>query len=617
MNRAAWLLLVPCCIGTGLVLQQVFSASDEEPSIVPRDGGLEAPAEPDTPAAPPSPAADELEAPDLGRTETPAAELPPELSDRLAGVVSMTDGTRVGKAKVRLEIVDLDALLKGPRGTARFDLAVADPDAPIDETAPIPGPILKTLETTTNDVGEFEFSALPCPAPHVFVERRERLIVEKEGFAPGVAWPFRRETTNFVMIRRDILRGICRDDATDAPIPNAELIVTRPHEIPSEWHVLTTHTDADGRFVTEKPLEEGSYSFTIIRDGHAPRGVTTAIRFDFFDLEFENHPTYVVRVKDATTGNPLSGVRVFVDNDATVGRFASRLAARNPKGKRVGKGFDDLPGLADMDKVGATDSGGELRIRDLAPLSSLLLDREGFVGRVVNVPTPLDHGADRFVVDVELTGCAFLRGQVTEWSGAPLAGALVSAGNAFGTAIETDAEGRFTFPIAPHLGARGLTLHAFDRDNAYRASSFPFARVGNPGDAVDLGTVALIRRQPGEIEEPRKPKPPRNDSTLEARTSARAPIVELWRQRRWPGYETIWLGEWHLRPREFVGYAVVDDRHRVTIEISNHAGQAVSGTCHDGYWSYPVCGISADSGWPYTGYRPLPQEMPARDAEQR
>jgi hypothetical protein len=562
----------------------------DEPSE-PRDAlAAVAPQNDVAPTPPTVDSADDSTANDASRDAAEDVPPPPALDERLAGIVRTTDGSRLAEAKVRLEIVDLDAVLAGPRGVARFDLAVSDAKAPRDGAAAIPAPILVALETETNEIGEFEFRDLPCPAPQLFVERRERLLVEKEGFETTAHWPFRRELAEIVAKRRAPLSGLCRDDATDAPIPNAELIVTRSRADEGERHELTTHTDPDGRFVTEKPLSEGVYSFTILRDGHAPRTFATAIRFDLFDLEFENHPTYVIRVKDATSSNPLAGARIFAEPDVARATFELRCfrSLRGPDGRHPAvsgpTGTDDSPSLSKIDAIGATDSGGELRVRDLTPFTRLLIEADGFASKLVSAPAPLAHGADRQVIEVELRGFAYLLGRVTDFAGRPLAGIRVNVPNdpSSRTIAETDSDGRFRFPTVPTQGLRGVYLRTKDETGEYRSESFPMARVTTPGESVDLGTVALIRNDAREVETRGAPRVPPESATIEATTSSRAPVVEVWRRSRKPGFDRRFVGAEFRAGPEFVGFAVADRTGAVEIHLSKPGERFVSVTAHDG-----------------------------------
>lgn len=577
MGKTLYLPLVAIAGLAALAIASIFASSEGTTS------DELAPVESSNPVATITHAPDAIDGPRIS-TATPEREPQerirpmPHLPDTISGVCQTTAGTRIGGVKVRLEVVDLDAVLAGPRGRAHFDLGREEKPGTTDVPPPLPAPVLATLETIADELGAFEFRELPRAAASIFVLHRDRLSLSKDGFATTLVWPNQRAPIVVTMKRRAPLRGVCRDDASNEPIALADLQITRPGAAQPDGHVLTTHTDERGNFTTPQPVEEGHYHFKIVRTGHAPLSIERPTNFDSLELEFPNYPTYVLRVSDATTQLPLSGVSVWT------GPQLERFHRPQRKRFRPHDLMWDPDMFGELSLLGATDGGGELRIEDLEPMSFLALSLDSFLTTVVKVPATSVHDADRQIVPVELEGVAFVRGRVTDWNGQPMPGVWIgevaslerfAAGFHYEPmGIETDEDGRFRYPVTPD-SARTIQLGAIDREAKYLVGRFPAAECKAPGDATDVGTVALVlsaRPVPRETEA-------EDDDFRFARFTARTrqgtPLLEIQRRSK-EGTED-----------EFLGFVVVDTRHEAVIEVSVFTDQVVTATCFDGFAAYP------------------------------
>jgi hypothetical protein len=384
--------------------------------------------------------------------------------------------------------------------------------------------------------------------------------------------------------RRAPLRGICRDDASDEPIGFADLVIERPGVALPEGHVLTTHTDERGNFTTNQPVEEGIYRFKIVRTGHAPLSITRTTNFDSLELEFPNYPTYVLRVSDITTKLPLSGVSVW--SGAQLEHFHRPWRDRFLP---LGLMWDpDILGELLLVQLGATDPGGELRVEDLQPMSWLAFSKDGFATTVAKIPATKVHDADRQIVQVELEGLAFLSGRVTDWSGQPMSGIRIgevaslerfASGSRYEpTGIETDEDGRFRYPVRPDP-SRTIQLGAIDREARYLVGSFPAAEHKAPGDAADLGTVALVLSARPVSRETDANDDAFHSARFTARTRPGAPLLEVGRRSK------------ASTDDEFLGFVVVDTKHEAVIEVAEFAEQELFATCYDGFEEYWCGGV--------------------------
>jgi len=583
VGKTLYLPLVAIAGLATLAIASIFAtsegtATDESAPLVPNEPVAMVAHAPDAIASPRiSTATPQREAQERGRPM-------PHLLDTISGVCQSTAGTRIGGVRVRLEVVDLDAVLAGPRGRAHFDLGGTKSPAFADVPPPLPAPVLVTLETVADELGAFEFRELPRPAASIFALHRDRLTLSKDGFATTLAWPNQRAPIVVTLKRRAPLRGICRDDASDEPIGFADLMIERPGVPASDGHVLTTHTDERGNFTTPIAVEEGHYRFKVMRSGHGPLSITRPTNFDSLELEFPNFPTYVLRVSDATTQLPLSGVSVWSGDQLE--HFHRPWKERFLPPRLMWDAA--VHGALSLVQLGATDPGGELRIDDLEPMSWLAVSLDGFSTTVVKVPATKVHDADRQIVPVELEGLALIRGRVTDWSGQPMPGVWIGEADslerfAAGTSIEpsdieTDADGRFRYPVTPD-SARTIQLGAIDPEAKYLVGRFPVAECKAPGDSADVGTVALVLSA--------RPISRRTDerddgyhfARFTARTRPGAPLLEIGRRSK-DGTDD-----------EFLGFVVVDTRHEAIIEVSEVAGQELLATCYDGFAEYWCGGV--------------------------
>ncbi len=500
-RRFAWcaLALVASC-GVALVLQ-LFGSGDSTGSSTP-GRPVESPAPPEESGSgseserDPTPAPPEVRATPSREDLAANVRLTPELPDTVRGRVLDPAGKPVGGARVALASYDLGAMRARSSGLLRIDLeapaaAAASPASLASPTRPAGRdlPIAFAATAETNDAGRFEFAGVAAKDPEIFARHRDRLTVSKNGYGESIVYPLQRRSVEIRLVPLFVLTGTVRVDATDAPISNSVLVIG---DLDDRTAIAITRTDDIGRFQTSEPLARGTYRATSYREGCGPLAREFESRDGYVEIEMPSYPDCVVQVRDAVTEKPLAAATVR--DGVTALRGETR--------------FDD--------RIGNTDAGGTLRIRELEPLRSLVVECEGYCSALVDAPTSKAQLDAAMELNVALLPVAQIVGRFVDSSGRPLSKLRVSSRRASSVPlaialdkrkramlrsdgrsefrgrdpfVETDADGRFALSVWPVVVPIECTV--LDPQRRVEGKNVATMARGSPGKKIDLGDITL------------------------------------------------------------------------------------------------------------------------------